>query len=111
MKEIMRTSACGVPSSEVIGDHTTTDFASMDKLCGALVQYPDTRGRFNKFEGIADALHKTRGETEDLLVEYGRMVLGFRMIHMEFWGDSGRCKLCPHYMCISILAGGIKVLK
>eukprot|EP00434_Breviolum_minutum_P006921 symbB.v1.2.006108.t3/scaffold364.1/size219240/5 len=42
----------------VIGDHTTTDFASMDKLCGALVQYPDTRGRYFKFEGIADALHK-----------------------------------------------------
>eukprot|EP00438_Fugacium_kawagutii_P000269 Skav223305 [mRNA] locus=scaffold4198:282671:287718:- [translate_table: standard] len=45
----------------VIGDHTTTDFASMDKLCGALVQYPDTRGRFFKFEGIADALHKMLG--------------------------------------------------
>jgi len=44
----------------VIGDHTTTDFASMDKLCGALVQYPDTRGRVNKFEGIADALHKNK---------------------------------------------------
>eukprot|EP00913_Durusdinium_trenchii_P032854 g30757.t1 len=42
----------------VIGDHTTTDFASMDKLCGALVQYPDTRGRFFSFDGIADALHK-----------------------------------------------------
>ena len=85
MKEIIQTTSAswGVPSSpyikrlnrpgpmapgchlslEVIGDHTTTDFASMDKLCGALVQYPDTRGRFNKFEGIADALHKTLGET------------------------------------------------
>eukprot|EP00437_Effrenium_voratum_P023039 CAMPEP_0181413522 /NCGR_PEP_ID=MMETSP1110-20121109/9017_1 /TAXON_ID=174948 /ORGANISM="Symbiodinium sp., Strain CCMP421" /LENGTH=978 /DNA_ID=CAMNT_0023536341 /DNA_START=82 /DNA_END=3018 /DNA_ORIENTATION=- len=42
----------------VIGDHATTDFASMDKLCGALVQYPDTRGRLVNFDGIADALHK-----------------------------------------------------
>lgn len=53
--------ATPVFAHQVIGDHTTTDFASMDKLCGALVQYPDTRGRYFKFEGIADALHKSLG--------------------------------------------------
>lgn len=30
----------------------------MDKLCGALVQYPDTRGRYFDFQSVADALHK-----------------------------------------------------
>eukprot|EP00435_Cladocopium_sp_Y103_P008270 s2302_g2.t1 len=53
--DCMKTRAKYFGMELVIGDHTTTDFASMDKLCGALVQYPDTRGRFNKFEGIADA--------------------------------------------------------
>jgi len=42
----------------VIGDHKKTDFASMDKLFGALVQYPDTAGRFDDYSGIAQALHK-----------------------------------------------------
>jgi len=42
----------------VIGDHKKTDFASMDKLFGALVQYPDTTGRFDDYSSIAQALHK-----------------------------------------------------
>ena len=46
----------------VIGDHTKTDFASMEKLCGALVQYPDTRGRYFDFQTVADGLHKRLGE-------------------------------------------------
>ncbi|CAE8595562.1 unnamed protein product, partial [Polarella glacialis] len=41
----------------IIGDHATTDFASMNKLCGALVQYPDTSGRLVDYSAMADALH------------------------------------------------------
>eukprot|EP00439_Symbiodinium_sp_Y106_P044350 s731_g5.t1 len=50
----------GVMAAEelVIGDHKKTDFASMDKLFGALVQYPDTTGRFDDYSSIAQALHK-----------------------------------------------------
>ncbi|OLP96553.1 Glycine dehydrogenase (decarboxylating) [Symbiodinium microadriaticum] len=39
----------------IIGDHKKTDFASMDKLFGALVQYPDTTGRFDDYSSIAQA--------------------------------------------------------
>jgi len=41
----------------IIGDHKSTDFKSMDKLCGALVQYPDTTGVMYDYSALADALH------------------------------------------------------
>jgi len=44
----------------VVGDWKTTDFKSMDKLCGALVQYPDTTGTMEDFAGLADVLHKNK---------------------------------------------------
>lgn len=42
----------------IVGDHRTADFANMPALCGALVQYPDTRGILQDYSGVADALHK-----------------------------------------------------
>lgn len=42
----------------VVGDHQSTDFAAMPKLCGALVQYPDTEGLLFDFSGLAEVLHK-----------------------------------------------------
>jgi len=41
----------------VVGDHTSTDFKSSDKFCGALVQYPDTEGVVHDFSGLAKDLH------------------------------------------------------
>ncbi|CAE8695295.1 unnamed protein product [Polarella glacialis] len=41
----------------IIGDHATTDFASMTKLCGAMVQYPDTSGRLVDYSAMGEALH------------------------------------------------------
>mmetsp|Transcript_34886 Transcript_34886/g.76138 ORF Transcript_34886/g.76138 Transcript_34886/m.76138 type:complete len:1017 (-) Transcript_34886:130-3180(-) len=42
----------------IIGDHKSTDFTAMPKLCGALVQYPDTNGVLQDYSGMADTLHK-----------------------------------------------------
>merc|ERR1719502_362278 len=42
----------------VVGDHNTYDFASDKKLCGALLQYPDTTGKVFDFSGVAETLHK-----------------------------------------------------
>jgi glycine dehydrogenase len=42
----------------VVGDWKTTDFASMDKIFGALVQYPDTTGNVEDFANLAEVLHK-----------------------------------------------------
>ena len=43
----------------VISDHATWDFNddSNGRIFGALVQYPDTRGRVDDFEALADAAH------------------------------------------------------
>mmetsp|Transcript_135888 Transcript_135888/g.271088 ORF Transcript_135888/g.271088 Transcript_135888/m.271088 type:complete len:1027 (+) Transcript_135888:65-3145(+) len=56
--DVMRTRAHNFGMELVVGDHRTTDFSSMTKLCGALVQYPDTNGLFHDFSGVASALHK-----------------------------------------------------
>mmetsp|Transcript_453 Transcript_453/g.1129 ORF Transcript_453/g.1129 Transcript_453/m.1129 type:complete len:1022 (+) Transcript_453:59-3124(+) len=56
--DVMRTRAHYFGMELVVGDHRTTDFASMTKLCGALVQYPDTNGLLEDFSGLSGALHK-----------------------------------------------------
>merc|ERR1719410_990008 len=56
--DVMRTRAHNFGMELVVADHRTTDFSSMTKLCGALVQYPDTTGLFQDFSGVASALHK-----------------------------------------------------
>jgi len=56
--EVIQTRAHYFGMQLVVGDATTTDFASMSNLCGALVQYPDTTGKLTDYTGVADALHK-----------------------------------------------------
>lgn len=56
--EVMKTRAHHSGMELLIGDHRSTDFSSLPKLCGALVQYPDTTGVFHDYGGIAEALHK-----------------------------------------------------
>merc|ERR1719245_509967 len=58
--EVMQTRARHFGIELLVGDHTTTDFASMTKLCGALVQYPGTDGQLEDFKPIADVLHKNK---------------------------------------------------
>ena len=57
----------------VVGDHHTTDFASMDKLCGSLVQY----------SGVAEALHKSGAH---LMVAPDPLALVALKPPSEFWG-------------------------
>jgi glycine dehydrogenase len=56
--EVMQTRARYFGMELVVGDHETTDFASMTKLCGGLVQYPDTKGVLKDYTAVGDALHK-----------------------------------------------------
>eukprot|EP00931_Biecheleriopsis_adriatica_P041410 TRINITY_DN2366_c0_g2_i1.p1 TRINITY_DN2366_c0_g2~~TRINITY_DN2366_c0_g2_i1.p1 ORF type:complete len:996 (+),score=234.61 TRINITY_DN2366_c0_g2_i1:60-3047(+) len=56
--DVMKTRAHYFGMELVVGDHATTDFASMPKLCGAMVQYPDTTGRLVDYSAMADAIHK-----------------------------------------------------
>jgi len=56
--EVMKTRAHYFGMELIIGDHGTTDFAANKKLCGALVQYPDTSGKLHDFSGLGQALHK-----------------------------------------------------
>uniref|UniRef100_A0A7S1S2H2 Glycine cleavage system P protein n=1 Tax=Alexandrium catenella TaxID=2925 RepID=A0A7S1S2H2_ALECA len=58
--EVMKTRAHYFGMELIIGDHETTDFASMTKLCGALVQYPDTTGKLHDFTAVGEALHKNK---------------------------------------------------
>merc|ERR1740138_2036062 len=41
----------------IVGDHHSTDFKSMKKLSGALVQYPATDGTLFDYSALSDALH------------------------------------------------------
>jgi len=56
--EVMQTRAHFFGMELIVGDWRATDFASMSKLCGALVQYPDTTGNVDDFKELADTLHK-----------------------------------------------------
>jgi len=69
----------------VIGDHKTTDFKSMNKLCGALVQYPDTEGVLFDYSGLADALH---GNGAHLVVSADPLALVATKPPSEFGADT-----------------------
>merc|ERR1719191_935743 len=56
--DVMQTRARYFGMELVIGDHETTDFSSLPKLCGGLVQYPDTSGVLKDYTAVGDALHK-----------------------------------------------------
>ncbi|CAK0824481.1 unnamed protein product [Prorocentrum cordatum] len=56
--EVMETRARYFGMELIIGDHETTDFAALPKLCGGLVQYPDTKGVLKDYTAVGDALHK-----------------------------------------------------
>merc|ERR1719232_1941094 len=56
--DLMRTRAHYFGMEFIVGDVHNTDFASMSKLCGALVQYPDTTGVMFDYKGLGDTLHK-----------------------------------------------------
>jgi len=56
--DLMRTRAHYFGMEFIVGDAHNTDFASMSKLCGALVQYPDTTGVMFDYKGLGDTLHK-----------------------------------------------------
>jgi len=56
--ELMRLRAQYFGMEFIVGDAHTTDFASMTKLCGAMVQYPDTDGLLFDYKGLGDTLHK-----------------------------------------------------
>merc|ERR1719498_2284247 len=58
--EVMQTRAKHFGMKIIVGDWRKTDIASMDKLCGALVQYPDTTGTVEDFSELAKTLHKNK---------------------------------------------------
>mmetsp|Transcript_50792 Transcript_50792/g.163026 ORF Transcript_50792/g.163026 Transcript_50792/m.163026 type:complete len:1014 (+) Transcript_50792:50-3091(+) len=68
----------------IVGDHKSTDFKSMDKLCGALVQYPDTDGLLFDYSGLADALH---GNGAHLVVSADPLALVAAKPPSEFGAD------------------------
>jgi len=54
---VMQTRAEFFEVDLVIGNHHSVDLSSMDKLCGALLQYPDTSGTVEDLKKFGDALH------------------------------------------------------
>lgn len=56
--DLMRVRAKYFGLDFIVGDSHSTDFASMPKLCGAMVQYPDTDGLLFDYKGLGDTLHK-----------------------------------------------------
>lgn len=56
--ELMRQRAHYFGMDFIVGDASSTDFASMPKLSGALVQYPNTDGVMIDYKAVGDALHK-----------------------------------------------------
>jgi glycine dehydrogenase len=56
--EVMKTRAHFFGMELVVGDWRSYDFAENKKLCGALVQYPDTTGKVEDFKSLAEVLHK-----------------------------------------------------
>jgi glycine dehydrogenase len=57
---VMQTRAHHFGMELIVGDWRSTDFASNKKLCGALVQYPDTTGNVEDFASLAEVLHKSK---------------------------------------------------
>merc|ERR1719162_606352 len=58
--EVMQTRANYFDMELVVGDWHAADFTNMPKLCGALVQYPDTTGNVEDFRSLAEVLHKNK---------------------------------------------------
>jgi glycine dehydrogenase len=58
--DVMQTRANYFGMKLIVGDWRSTDFASMKNICGALVQYPDTRGTVEDFSSLAEVLHKSK---------------------------------------------------
>merc|ERR1719203_1743542 len=56
--DLMKTRAHYFGMELIVGNASTTDFSAMPKLCGAMVQYPDTDGILVDYKAVADALHK-----------------------------------------------------
>lgn len=59
---VLRTRAVMAGITLVVSDYETWDFTdeSAGRIFGAIVQYPDTRGRVDDFEALADAAHATK---------------------------------------------------
>eukprot|EP00928_Gymnodinium_smaydae_P009863 TRINITY_DN1368_c0_g2_i1.p1 TRINITY_DN1368_c0_g2~~TRINITY_DN1368_c0_g2_i1.p1 ORF type:complete len:1021 (-),score=255.27 TRINITY_DN1368_c0_g2_i1:94-2697(-) len=55
---ILQTRAKYLNMEIIVADHSSTNFAEMPDLCGALLQYPGTDGVVEDFKDVADALHK-----------------------------------------------------
>jgi len=58
--DVMQTRAPWIGMELIVGDHKTTDFSAMPKLCGVLLQYPDTTGRLEDYSAVASALHANK---------------------------------------------------
>eukprot|EP00930_Biecheleria_cincta_P081771 TRINITY_DN710_c0_g1_i7.p1 TRINITY_DN710_c0_g1~~TRINITY_DN710_c0_g1_i7.p1 ORF type:complete len:1020 (-),score=182.81 TRINITY_DN710_c0_g1_i7:336-3395(-) len=54
--DVMKTRAHYFGMELIVGDQSTTDFSAMPKLCGALVQYPDTSGRLVDYSAVGKSL-------------------------------------------------------
>ncbi len=69
-----------------ISDHSTWDFSdeSKGRIFGALVQYPDTRGRVEDFEALANAAHEAKAM---LVVAADLMALTVLRAPGEFGAD------------------------
>ncbi len=59
--DVVRTRAHYMNVSVVVGDPQEFDF-NTDSLLGALVQYPDTRGRLTDFTSLASTVHAAKGK-------------------------------------------------
>lgn len=57
--DVMQTRAPYFGIELVVGDWRATDFSSMDKLFGAIVQYPDTTGNVEDFATLAEVDRKS----------------------------------------------------
>merc|ERR1719203_1471714 len=57
--DLMKTRAHYFGMELIVGNASTTDFSAMPKLCGAMVQYPDTDGILVDYKAVADSLHKS----------------------------------------------------
>ncbi|KAJ1677216.1 glycine decarboxylase subunit P, partial [Spiromyces aspiralis] len=68
---VVFTRAEGFGAEVVVGEHETFDFASVgDRLCGALVSYPDTLGRIDNFRNLSETVHSYKANlvvTADLM--------------------------------------------
>jgi len=82
--EVMQTRADYFGMKLIVGDWRTADIASMDKLCGALVQYPDTTGTIEDFTTLAETLHKNKSH---LVVAADPLALCMMKPPSEFGAD------------------------